>query len=137
MKTVLRLHLEKSLTHLHFSWNANTLAIWCEELTYMKRPWCWERLKAGEEDDGGWDDWMASPTRWTWVWVNSGFFDGQEGLVCYSSWGCKESDTTEWLNWTDPVLHTIFLINYIFEGFFIFGYDNTSLTKFWMFDILR
>ena len=32
------------------------------------RPWCWERLRAGEEgDDRGWDGWMASPTHWTWV----------------------------------------------------------------------
>ena len=39
----------------------------------MKRPWCWVRLKVGGEgDDRGWDDWMASLTRWTWVWVNSG-----------------------------------------------------------------
>ena len=40
---------------------------------YWKRPWCWERLKAGGE--GGnreWDGWMAPPTRWTWVWANSG-----------------------------------------------------------------
>ena len=38
-----------------------------------KRPWCWERLKAGEEGaDRGWDGWMASQTRWTWVWANSG-----------------------------------------------------------------
>ena len=38
----------------------------------FERPWCWERLKAGGEgDDRGWDDWMASPTRWTWVWVSS------------------------------------------------------------------
>ena len=36
-------------------------------------PWCWERLRAGGEgDDRGWDGWMASPTQWTWVWVNSG-----------------------------------------------------------------
>ena len=41
-------------------------------LTYWKRPWCWERLKAGGEgDDRGWDVWMASLTRWTWVWGNS------------------------------------------------------------------
>ena len=38
----------------------STLATWCEELTYWKRPWCWERLKAGEGDDGEWDDQMAS-----------------------------------------------------------------------------
>ena len=36
------------------------------------RLWCWEGLRAGGEgDDRGWDGWMASPTRWTWVWVNS------------------------------------------------------------------
>ena len=44
------------------------LAIWCEELTHWKRPWCWERLRAGGEgDDRGWDGWTASPTQWTWV----------------------------------------------------------------------
>ena len=36
-----------------WSWNSNTSATWCEELTHSKRPWCWERLKAGGE--GGWD----------------------------------------------------------------------------------
>ena len=37
-----------------------------------KGPWCWERLKVGGEGDNrGWDGWMASPTQWTWVWVNS------------------------------------------------------------------
>ena len=40
--------------------------------TDWKRPWCWERLKAGGEgDDRGWDGWMASPTRGTWFWVSS------------------------------------------------------------------
>ena len=53
-------------------WNWNTLATWCEELTYWKRPWCWEWLKVGGEgDERGWDGWMASPTQWTWVWVGS------------------------------------------------------------------
>ena len=42
-----------------------TLTTWCEELTHLKRPWCWERLKVGEGDDRGWDGWMASPTQWT------------------------------------------------------------------------
>ena len=32
---------------------------------------CWERLRAGEEDNRGWDDWMASLTQWTWVWASS------------------------------------------------------------------
>ena len=45
----------------------------CEELTHWKRLWCWERLGAGGEGDNrGWDSWMASPTWWMWVWVNSG-----------------------------------------------------------------
>ena len=52
------------------AWILNILATWCEELTHWKR-WWWERLKAGEEgDDSTWDGWMASPTQWTWVWVN-------------------------------------------------------------------
>ena len=68
----------------------------------FERPWCWERLKAGEGDDRGWDGWMASPTQWTWVWVNSGsWVDGQGGLACCGSWDRKESNMTEWLNWTE------------------------------------
>ena len=56
-----------------WSWNSSTLATSCEELTHWKRLWCWEGLGAGGEgDDRGWDGWMASRTRWTWVWVNSG-----------------------------------------------------------------
>ena len=43
-----------------WSWNSNTVSTWCEELTHWKRPWCWERLKAGGEGDRGWDGWMAS-----------------------------------------------------------------------------
>ena len=53
--------------------DSNTLATWCEELTHLKRPWCWEILRAGGEgDDRRWDSWMASPTQRTWVWVDSG-----------------------------------------------------------------
>ena len=55
-----------------WSWSSNTLATWGKELTHWKRPWCWERLKAGEEgDDRRWVGWMASPAQWTWIWVNS------------------------------------------------------------------
>ena len=42
------------------------------KITHWKRPWCWERLRAGGEGDiRGWDGWMASPTQWTWVWASS------------------------------------------------------------------
>ena len=84
-----------------WSWNSNTLATWCKELTQLKRPWCWERLRAGREgDDRGWDGWMASLTRWTWVWVDSGSWWWTGRPACCSSWG-HESDTTEGLNWTE------------------------------------
>ena len=62
----------------------STLATWCEELTHLKRPWCWERLRAGGEgDDRGWDGWMASLTLWTWVWVNSRswWWTGRPGVL--------------------------------------------------------
>ena len=67
----------KSVLNIHgkdwcWSWNSNTLATWCEKLTPWRRPWGWERLKAGEGDDRGWNGWMASPTRWAWVWASSG-----------------------------------------------------------------
>ena len=82
------------------SWNPNTLATWCEKLTHLKRPWCWERLNAGGEgDDRRWDGWMASLTQWTWVWVNSRSWWWTGSLECYSPLGCRESDTTEQLSW--------------------------------------
>ena len=76
---------------------------WCEGLIHWKRSWCWERLKAAEGDDRGWDNWMASPTQWTWVWVNSGSWrwTGRPGLL--QSMGSQrvghDSGLTE-LNWT-------------------------------------
>ena len=86
-----------------WSWNSNTLATWCEELTHLKRPWCWERLRAGGEGDiRGWDGWMASLTQWTWVWVKSGswWWTGRPGVLWFmgSQRVGRLSDWTE-LNW--------------------------------------
>ena len=67
-----------------WSWSPNTLATWCEELTHLKRPWCWERLRAGGEGDNrGWDGWMASPTQRTWVCVDTGswWWTGRPGVL--------------------------------------------------------
>ena len=67
-----------------WSWNYNTSATSCKELTHWKRPWCWKGLGAGwEGDDRGWDGWMASPTRWTGVWVNSRswWWTGRPGML--------------------------------------------------------
>jgi len=63
---------EYSLEGLMLKLKLKTLATWCKELIHLKRPWCWERLKAGEGANRGWDGWMASPTQWTWVWLSSG-----------------------------------------------------------------
>ena len=66
------------------SWNSSTLATSCEELTHWKRLWCWEWLRAGGEGyDRGWDGWMASLTRWKWVWVISGswWWTGRPGVL--------------------------------------------------------
>ena len=79
-----------------WSWNSNTLATWCEELTHWKRPWCWERLKAGGEGDNReWDGWMASQTLWTWVWASarSWWWTGKPGVL--QSMG---SQTRTWLS---------------------------------------
>ena len=91
-----------SLEGMVLKLKSSTLATSREELTHWKRLWCWEGLGAGGEgDDRGWDGWMASLTRWTWVSVNSGSWDGQGGLACCDSWGRKESDMTEWLIWSE------------------------------------
>ena len=64
-----------------------------------------ERLRTGgERDNRGWDGWMASPTQWTWVWVDSGSWWWTGGLACCGSWGNKESDMTEQLNSTETVM---------------------------------
>ena len=93
-----------------WNWNSSTLATWCEELTHWKRPWCWERLKAGGEGDGDrWDSWIISPTQWTWVWVNSGSWwrTGRPGVrQSIVSQTVGHNWVTE-LNWTKS--RTIFL----------------------------
>ena len=57
---------------------------WCQELTSWKRPWCWERLRAGGEGGNrGRDGWMASLTQWAWVWVSSRswWWTGKPGVL--------------------------------------------------------
>ena len=77
----------------------------------LKRPFCWEILKAGEKGQQGmrWLDGitdsmdMSLRKLWELWWTGS--------LVCWSLWGCKELDRTEWLNWADcacPWIHPIF-----------------------------
>ena len=71
---------------------------------FWKRLWCWEGLGAGGEgDDRGWDGWMASPTRWTGVWVNSlsWWFTGRPGVLWFMGWQKVGHDWVTELNWSD------------------------------------
>ena len=72
-----------------------------QKLTHWKILWCWEGLGAGEEgDDRGWDGWMASLTRWTRVWMNSGswWWTGRPGVLWFMGSRRVGHDWTE-LNW--------------------------------------
>ena len=87
-----------------WSWNSNTLATSCEELTHWKRPWCWEGFRAeGEGDDRGWDGWMPSPTLWIWIWVDSGswWWTGRPGVLWFTGLQRVRHDWATELNWTD------------------------------------
>ena len=87
-----------------WSWNSNTLATSCEELTHWKRPWCCEGLGAGGEGDNrGWDGWMASPTQWTWVWGNSRswWWTGRPGMLQLIRLQRVGHYWATELNWTD------------------------------------
>ena len=73
-----------------------------EELTHWKRLWCWERLRAGGEGgDRGWDGWMASPTQWAWVWVDSGswWWTGRPGVLWFMGSQRVGHDWVTELNW--------------------------------------
>ena len=95
-----------------------TLATSCEELTHWKRPLCWEALGAGGEgDDRGWDGWMASPTRCTWIWVNSRswWWTGRPGMLWFmrsqrvgQDWA---TELTELIEIKDNKIKSLFLSN--------------------------
>ena len=83
----------------------NTLATWCREQTPWKRPWCWERLRAGGGgDDRGWDGWMASLAGWAWVWSSSRSWrrTGKPGMLWYMRLQRVGHDWVTELNWTEP-----------------------------------
>ena len=78
----------------HLMWRADS----------VKRPWCWERLRAaGEGDNRGWDGRMASPTQWTWVWVDSEswWWTGRPGVLQFMGSQRVRHEWTNVLNWTE------------------------------------
>ena len=97
------INLEYSLEGLMLKLKLQYFGTRCKEPTHWKRPWCWERLKAGGEGDNrGWGGWMASPTWWTWVWVScrSWWWTGKLGML--QSMGSQRvgHDWVTELNWT-------------------------------------
>ena len=94
------------------------LATSCEVLTHWKRFWCWEGLGAGGEgDDRGWDGWMASLTRWTWVWANSKswWWTGRDGVLWFMGSQRVGHNWASELNW-----YVYFICMYIYILFFRF-----------------
>ena len=84
---------------------------WWEELTHLKRPWCWERMRAGGEGDNrGWDGWMASLTQWTWVWVDSRswWWTGRPGVLWFMGLQRLGHDWATELNWCFQIKVTSF-----------------------------
>ena len=96
---------------------AETSILWPPdaELTHLKTPWCWERLKVrGEGDDRGWDGWMASLTWWTWVCLDSKrwLWTGRPGVLRIMGSPRVGHDWTTELNWTEL---KAFDFSFIFE----------------------
>ena len=97
----------KSVLNVHWKgwcwgWSSNTLVTWYEELTPWKSPLYWERLKAEGEGDGrGWDGWVASLTRWMWVWVDSRswWWTGRPGVLQFTGLQRAGHDRATELNW--------------------------------------
>ena len=94
--------------------------------------WCWEGLRAGEEGDNrGWDGWMASPTRWTRVWVNSRswWWTGRPGVL--QSLGSQKvgHDWATELNWTEHLRLLLFFIQLCLLRLAMCGvlYDKNSI----------
>ena len=104
-KEIQPVHPKGDVLNIHWKdwcWSSNTLATWSEELTHWKRPWCWERWKAGGEgDDRGWDGWMVSLTWWTVVWVSSGswWWIGKPGVLQSMGSQWIRHDLATELNW--------------------------------------
>ena len=85
---------------------AETPVLWPPHETcwLIGKDWCWEGLGAGGQgDDRGWDGWMASLTRWMWVWVNSGswWWTGRPGVLRFMGSQRVRHDWATELNWTE------------------------------------
>ena len=100
---------ECSLEGLMLKLKLQYFATWCEELTHLKRPWCWERLRAGGEGDNevvGWHGMVGG--QWTWVWVDSGSWwrTGRPAMLQFMGSQRVRHDWATELNWTSSHFST-------------------------------
>ena len=106
--------------------------MWCKELTHLKRPWCWERLRAGGEgDERGWDGWMASSTWWAWIWLDSEcwWWTGWPGMLRFTGSQKVRHDWTTELNWNELI--PFWLVEFLMRNQLIT--DRSSLYIIWHF----
>ena len=89
-----------------WSWNTNTLATSCEELTHLKRPWSWQRLRTGEVDDRGWDGWMAYSVDMGLGGLRELVIDREARLLQFMGSQRVGHDWVTELNWTDKKFKT-------------------------------
>ena len=95
---------------------AETPVLWTPHVKswLIGKDWCWVGLGAGDGDDRQWDGWMASPTRWTWVWANSGswWWTGRPGVLQFMGSQRIGHDWVTELNW----MHVQSIGGYIFHA---------------------
>ena len=98
-----------SLEGLMLKLKLQYLSTLCKELTRWKRPWCWEWLGAGEGDYRGWDGWMASPTLWALVWVNSGswWWTGRPWRAAIHGVAKSQTRLSNWTELKDGAIVTL------------------------------
>ena len=85
---------------------AKSWLIWKD--TDAGKDWGQEEKGMTEDEMVGWHHRLSG----RWFGWTLGVGDGQGGLACWGSWSRKESDTTEWLNWTELILYKVFVIYY-------------------------
>ena len=91
--------------------------------------WGQEEKGMTEDEMAGWHHWLdGHESGWT-----PGVGDGQGGLACCDSWGLKESDTTERLNWTESFLLAHFSYKKKISNFFLSRSSNKGSECMWLF----
>ena len=134
-KEIQPVHSEGDQPWVFFGGNdakAETPVVWPprEELTHWKRLWCWEgwgqeEKRTMEDEIAGWHHWVDGREFESTL----GDGDGQGSLVCCGPWGRKESDATEWLDWTDTLYTRVWCLQHsmIFKNFLQIVVNISSL----------